>query len=256
MQNLQEDLDRLAEGELSADETRVLFDELDKNPSQWRQCAITLLEADQWRRAMTDLISDDGFRSEAESSTPVVSPVALPAASTKPPTGRFVTVRYWASIAAAVAVAFSLGHLLTPTPDVISTAQVVAKQTIESSDTQATHPVTSSDTAMSDQSSAGATTSTPPDGSPSQDAITVWTMGRDGKRQSMEIPLREAEWMNEKLNQQYGPVVSEDVKKQLREDGYQVEARRRFATVNVDGGGSFLLPLNESRLVSCKEVTY
>jgi hypothetical protein len=248
MQNLQENLDRLAEGELSVDETRVLFDELDKDPSQWRQCAITLLEADQWRRAMTKMVSNDGFHLEAESNTPVALPVALPTASTS----RFASVRYWASIAAAVAVAFSLGHLLTSPPDVASTTQVVAQRGTEASDPQSSRPLTSGQAESSNRDLGSASAGR----SPSQDAITVWTVGRNGKRQSMEIPLRESAWLNEKLNQQYGPVISENVKKQLREDGYQVEARRRFATVNVDGGGSFLLPLDESRLVSFKEVSY
>lgn len=242
MQNLQENLDRLAEGELSAEETRTLFDELDKNPSQWRQCAFTLLEADQWRRAMTDLVSNDGFYSETESSEPVVLPVTLPKASTTPPTRRFASVRYWASTAAAVLIAFSLGRLLTTSPEVVSITQAVTKQDTTNQDT------TNHKTEPSSTPSTRLVTS-------NQDVITVWTVGRNGERQSMEIPLQESEWMNEKLNQLCGPVVSEEVKKDLRKDGYQVEARRRFATLYVEGGGSFALPLNES-LVSYTEPAY
>lgn len=44
--------DRLADGELDERQRRALFSSLDSQPDLWRQCALTLLEAQCWRNEM------------------------------------------------------------------------------------------------------------------------------------------------------------------------------------------------------------
>ena len=46
---LAEDLDRLVDEEMSADERRAFLIRLDEAPQGWRQCALAFLEAQAWQ---------------------------------------------------------------------------------------------------------------------------------------------------------------------------------------------------------------
>jgi hypothetical protein len=125
-------LDRLAAGDLDAQARRELFAWLDREPSRWRRCALTLLEAREWEQALGDWraecpsnrrtdvarLLDDGLRLKSgdsgrtpprngaaqvwESSPRFPSPAVRPI----PPAGR------WGerlAVAATVLVAFGLG---------------------------------------------------------------------------------------------------------------------------------------------------
>ena len=47
--------DRLADGELSLEETRSLLRSLDERPDGWRRCALAFLEAQAWSQELQKL---------------------------------------------------------------------------------------------------------------------------------------------------------------------------------------------------------
>lgn len=93
-------LDRLVDGELEAEQRRDLIRQLDASPDGWRHCAFAFLEAQAFREAFGEIISEAG-----------TSPQRLVGARRPGPS--------WAAwrglaIAAGLVVAFGLGMLVAP----------------------------------------------------------------------------------------------------------------------------------------------
>jgi hypothetical protein len=91
-------LDRLVDGELSADERRALLASLDDEPGAWRRCALAFVEAQSW-----------GWQLSRLAAEPLVCKTSADVAVAAKSSGRG---RLWGlglSIAASLLVAFGLG---------------------------------------------------------------------------------------------------------------------------------------------------
>ncbi|MEN1679559.1 MAG: hypothetical protein AAGJ46_08190 [Planctomycetota bacterium] len=108
-------LDRLVDGELSAQRRRELLASFDAEPAAWRECALAFLEAQAWRTSLTGLSEPMSVPSDAAA---VSGPrQAFPAAA-------------WAAVAATAVLAFGLGTLLpggTPTGAAAIKTQSIAE---------------------------------------------------------------------------------------------------------------------------------
>jgi hypothetical protein len=224
MSLLQHQLDRLADNELSSAEKQQLFAQLDQDVSQWRSCAITLLE----HRAMQTFVR------RLPDSNPTTNKLDHGAGGTTPTTtlgertpGRDTRAGRWLAVAAMVAVAFAVGRLAAP-----PTAVPVAAPTTP----DATQLADAEPRAVPDVPAAG-------------DVLTVWTVDRNGTRRSLDVPLVEAEWIDRELDHKLGPIVSEQTRSQFQSRGYDVESRRRYAPLMMGDGQSYLLPVEEARIV-------
>ncbi|EAQ79066.1 hypothetical protein [Blastopirellula marina] len=105
---LQRQIDLLVDGELSAEQERHLLTRLDQEEA-WRDCALTFVENQVWRRAVPQTVDSP--------------PAAIPRAATTTPTAAPILhgARGWdgrlgqlAALAASVMIAFIGGQLAAP----------------------------------------------------------------------------------------------------------------------------------------------
>ena len=92
-------LDRLVDGELSAEARRAFFARLDASPEGWKRCALAFLEAQAWRESFVEAARE----APASATTAVVRPV-------RP------RVAPWMARAAVVLAASALGWAAPPAP--------------------------------------------------------------------------------------------------------------------------------------------
>ncbi len=225
--NWQHQFDRLADGELSGNERRELLESLDASPARWRDCALVLIEANALRRSMQKVAAGD-----LTNASPM--PMSTSELPTKPRAAALRSRGVWFATAASIAIAFVAGHFWNGATD-----------KVEPRDRLAAHPAVEP--------------KVEPEGKvdlASDDLLTVWTVDRDGNRKSFALPLVEADWIDEQVGERIGPIVSDDLRAQLRERGYNVESRRRFAPLVMENGQSYLLPVNDARLVPVSTPIY
>lgn len=94
---LQRQLDLLADEELSPQEQRELFALLDRTPGGWRRCALALLEARCWQRALSHWAPDSSYPPQAAGS-------AQPRPACKPQAASRLEHLAWAAVAVALLV--------------------------------------------------------------------------------------------------------------------------------------------------------
>lgn len=110
-------IDRLAAGELAETDRGELFSWLDGEPSRWRRCALSLLEARELEQAL------GSWQAEAPPSKPTLT--RAPAK----PRARWGAVY---ALAASIVISFSLGvlargFLMTPAPMIVASPQPASR---------------------------------------------------------------------------------------------------------------------------------
>lgn len=196
-------LDRLVDGELSADERRRLIASLDDRADGWRRCALAFLEAQSLRGALQLMVSQ-----------PLASePASVGRLTTQPaPSGRRRRSSHagaWLAAAAAVLVAFvaglQWGGLRGP-----DAADLVA-----------------------DSSAAPPTADAPSDvehvpASPNSDAITLVVRDDQGVPRRVQVPLVDGGDLGAPFDQ--SPAwLNAAMREQLAEHGLDLNGRRRYA---------------------------
>ncbi len=221
---LQQQLDRLADGELSLQEQRELFRHLDAIPDGWRRCALALLEAQAWQQELKAVVDQPG--------SPKL-PAPAPASATRT---RSWTGQMWSVTAAAVCLV--LGFVLGQSnlwqgpkvPEAPSSPSSVAQSSpLPSSSEQETNTGQES---MPDSSwGAWAWQEPGPEGQPVQRVVAdPLLVEPDGP------PL---------LPQQLFP---SDVLRALKALGHEVQVRRRWRRVITNEGTQVFVPGYEVRV--------
>src|SRR5689334_23111755 len=192
-QPLNEDilLDRLVDGELSRDERRQLLESFDKRPEAWRRCALAFLEAQSWREEMGQVAR--GIASEAQEPK---SPASSVASTTKTSWSSIAT---WLAMAASLLVAFGLGMMHRDGGPSNPSGQVAQ-------------------VSLSNQSAS-------PSNSKHGDAVTLFVKDDGGRMQPVRVPLVDASTLDKELGTKFQTGVPEDVRNQLRNDGYAVKSK-------------------------------
>ena len=119
--DLQRQLDRLVDDELSPAERRELLQSFDDRDGGWRQCALAFLEAQSWCEAASAMMA------ESPTKSPVSRQLLAKATRARPTTRQATFGLPWAVLAASVAIAFFAGRLTDWTaPNVGTTPQEIA----------------------------------------------------------------------------------------------------------------------------------
>jgi hypothetical protein len=193
-------LDRLVDGEMSAEERRALIASLDVRPDGWRRCALAFLEAQSWRGDMRRLVID-ATRSASDGATPAVT--KDPARERPASWSRLNTAL---AIAASVMLAFGLGSQLRMPRGV---------------------------TGIDNPSVAVAPPAAPEARQPGGDvdAVTLVLNDTRGAEHRVELPLVEGRRLGENFAEAPQWSESPELQRSLGERGFDLRARRRYAPI-------------------------
>ena len=218
--------DRLADGELSPAERSELLASLDVRPDGWRRCALAFLEAQTWRKELPRLV--------AEATSP-----SLSAPAEEVPLEPEWSLN-WYAIAASLLFAFTLGLALrdlphshqarAPNPSNIAT--VVPQQPVFTPQFAGRAPAASGD------------------------SVTLWVRDEAGNARQLRVPLVDATAMDQHLGLEFQSGVPADVRRQLEERGYQVESKRRYAPLVLEGGRPLMVPVEDTKIVPVSNPVY
>jgi len=197
-------LDRLVDGELSGDEQRELLASLEQQPDGWRRCALAFLESQAWRKEMRGLVAPVSRDN-----------VALAALSTEAPKdSRRSSPRFsssWLTAAAALLLAFGLGH------------QLGAYDRADPLDAE-----------LAQQSQSPTSTTDAPQFDRSGDAVTLVVNDQRGVPQRVRVPLIEARQLGVEFAEAPQWSSSPELVQRLREQGLGLAARRRYLPIQFE----------------------
>lgn len=224
-------LDRLADGELTLTERQELLSSLDRMSSSearadgWRRCALALLEAQTLRREFKAFLAHEA--PGAAAPTIVHTPLSARSQRDKSPGVRWLQNSF--ALAASALVAFSVGWNMNdgdiPTP-------------IEQ-------------LAVNDP----AVNQGPQD---SRDAVTLVVNDTQGKQQRVRLPLVDAGEVGKQWAH-LSPDVPVNVKTGLRDYGFDVQSKQRFAPLFFEHGKQLVpmaVPVNDTYVVPVNRPVY
>jgi hypothetical protein len=221
-------LDRLVDGELTADERRELLQSFDQRPEGWRRCALAFLEAQSWREELGQVA-----RGSAAATRETKSLVPSVGVSRK---SMWTTGAMWLAMAAGLLVAFGLGTMRR------EPGQMVANNSGVSADQVASTPATSNAPAQS-KSKQG-------------DAVTLFVRDEGGRMNPVRVPLVDASTLDKELGVQFKTGVPDDVRSQLKSDGYAVQTKRQYAPLWLENGRPMILPVEDTKIVPVSNRVY
>ena len=213
------DFDRLVDGELSAAERRELLRSLDGRPDGWRRCALAFLEAQTWRAEVGQLLRDAVAPPRDEKEA------AVRAVRYRRPLNMATAVL---SVAASLLVAFWLGTTqrgglesvaTTPAPVALDQAQVAA----------APDPDTT-------REGLG-------------EATTLWVRDDTGRLRPMRVPLVDAGTLDRELGVRFRSALPAGMRRELEEQGYDVQSKRRYAPLWLENGRPLIVPVEDTKIV-------
>ena len=211
--------DRLVDGELTAEERRHLLASLDTRKNGWRQCALAFLEAQSWGQQFQQIVAPADRRTTASPMPAVALPPPAPSGARR---GR------WFAIAAGLLLAFSLGWI-TKTGPAHQKSLEIARQEVPPRDEL---PKVNSD-----------------------DAVTLLVRDTSGKQQRLQVPLMEVG----ELNNQFATSLPANVRNSIRDQGFDVHRRRRFAPMFFEQNKEFVpmvVPVDDTVIVPVDRPIY
>ena len=214
-------LDRLVDGELSGSDRRRLLESFDKRPEGWRRCALAFLEAQSWREEMGQVAR--GLASETNEPKSPASPFA--------PSRKLSVsvVATWLAMAASLVLAFGLGwmqHERGPS---------IAGGSLNPSGQVASVPA---------PSNSGSHNGTKPG-----DAVTFFVKDNSGRKQPVRVPLVDADALDKEFGMQFQTGMPDDVRNQLKDNGYAVRSKRQYAPLWLENGRPMILPVEDTNIV-------
>jgi hypothetical protein len=218
----QQQLDRLAAGDVDADEAREIVGGLDHLPDGWKRCALALLEAQSWRRTFHGLVAD------SNSHHVYVAP--------QDPDKRSARSRVFrlAAIAALVAVALlggiSLGRHSVP----LSPIAVEPQATGNDADSVVADHVP--------QTSAKQVSGV--DETQNEKRLVGLLRIEDHSGAPCVVPVV-LDTNHQGVFSHQPPLLSEYEQHLLATDGWQVQQDRKLLTVQLTDGGKLTIPVDE-----------
>jgi len=214
-------LDRLVDGELSSSERRRLLESFDKRPESWRRCALAFLEAQSWREEMAQVAGRPASVTNGpKSPTFSVSPKRDLSPS---------KVGTWLAMAASLVLAFGLGWMQHQRQPSIAGGSLNPSGQVAS---------------VNPPSDPGSHIGTKPD-----DAITFFVNDAGGRKQPVRVPLVDADTLDKEFGTQFQSGVPNDVRNQLKDNGYAVKSKRQYAPLWLENGRPLILPVEDTNIV-------
>lgn len=234
-------LDRLVDGELSADERRELLLALESEPEGWRRCALAFLEGDAWRRRLSGLGRDEAAQGAAiaapapvntapVNTAPVkTAPVKTAPANTAPRSGGGATWTRWAewslAIAASWFLAFGLGWRWQDAlsqPGLEGSAEIVKSASIGGRN---------SFSAGAGESQAWQTFRVPIGGGEEGESIDL---------PAVSMPRLDPRWL-----QTPGPAIPRELVEALKKTGHEILRQRELWPFDLEDGRQLLVPVDQ-----------
>ncbi|WP_169979513.1 hypothetical protein [Tautonia rosea] len=231
-----EDLDRLADGSLTAEEQRALLSRIDSEPDGWRRCALAFLEAQAWRETF-----------EAMTAQPEAPHFDVMSRSKRPPR----TLLFPITLAAAlIGAAFLLGQL-TVQPEFVDQegmASVSGNARGFDRTDGGVPPFEASDT-----------TANPSPWGAEIKAIGYLSLPTDSNPEGpvVELPVLTGPGLDDRWLRDQPSFVPEEFRKSWEQLGYEVESQRRLVSVQLDEDGRYLtIPVDDVQIRAIDRTTY
>jgi hypothetical protein len=220
--------DRLVDGELTPSERRQLLETLDKRPEGWRRCALAFLEAQSWREELGQVA-----RGSLAETKELKSPASSVARGAK--TNWMVGAK-WFAIAAGLLMAFVLGSMHRERAiQVPGSAPDVSKQVAS---------VTPKDATPS------------PNSVKPNDELTFYVRDKNGRKQAVQVPLVDADELDSQLGTEFQSGVPSDVRNQLKQRGYTVQSKRKYAPLWMENDRPMVIPVEDTQIVPASETVW
>jgi hypothetical protein len=226
-------LDRLVDGELSAEHRRAFLAAMEHSEGGWRRCALAFLEAQSWRSEFKQLVD-----------LPQRAQFALPAKIVGRRTQRLEILRRVSFVAVPLA-AFLAGLVIgqkgeLPSPVPSNRPHQIAGQV---------------PTGGVDQRPA--TEENYPEVNPIKgDVLTLWVHDEQGQPQTVEVPLLDADTLDSQLGTTFRSGIPQQVCEKLADHGFQVESRRHYAPLWIEDGISLIVPVEDTKIVPASRPVY
>jgi hypothetical protein len=206
------------------------LESFDKRPEGWRRCALAFLEAQSWREEMGQVARGLAFESNEPKS---------PASSAAP--GRkshWSSMATWLAMAACLLLAFGLGRMQHERGRQIAGGSISPSGQIASVDP-------SNNSASPDSATPG-------------EAITLFVQDENGRRHPVRVPLVYANTLDKQLGVQFQSGLSDDVRNQLKNDGYAVHSKRQYAPLwfEKEKGRPMILPVEDTKIFPVSNRVY
>jgi hypothetical protein len=220
--------DRLVDGELSAGERRSLLESLDTRPDGWRQCALAFLEAQSWQSELRNL-----------AATKPAAPQVLGNAVAPFNTPKRRTI--WAAaemfaVAAALLLAFKLGGWQRSSGVPFATNSAVPNNQLATAPPAAGTPA--------------------PSAAKPGDAINLWVRDDLGQLKKVRVPLVDANTLDHEYGTIFQTGVPDEVRNQLKNEGYAVQSKRQYAPMWLDNGRPMVVPVEDTKIVPVSNKVY
>jgi hypothetical protein len=228
-------IDRLVDGELSADERQQLLAGLDAQPDGWRRCALAFLEAQTWRSEMRRIVPPVAAAGAGKDC--IASPQSTTTAP-HPPRGWTRYSGAWLAVAAALMVAFGLGRQL----GVGERTDLHNVQVAEAQKSTAT----SSKAADERQAATG-------------DAVTLVVNDHRGVAHRVQVPLVEGRRLGEEFTETPNWSSSPELARRLDEQGLGLTAVRRYAPLYFEQHNQripFIVPVDDAVVTPVNRPVY
>jgi hypothetical protein len=227
----EEAVDLLVDGELDESRRRELLLRLEEQPDGWRRCAMAFLEAQCWKRQMRSVVCRPAAGA-AEGRTPA-------AHRTRWVEGRAGTVL---AMAASFLIALGLGTMLR---DLANRGGQVGTETIRLAGTDnGTKQPAAAPLGRPDPQPKG---SSRPDGlsDPWQLVTLGVDGGPDGQQQSIRLPARSMDAVDEAWWNSLPRAMPRDVEEALQRAGHQVHQSRQFVPLRLEDGRQLVVPVDQ-----------
>lgn len=233
-QNEAAQFDRLVDDELSAVERQQLLASLDDRPEGWRRCALAFLEAQAWGQEFRAVLAEPV---SGGSSGNVAMEIVQGQACSGLPRWKGRWKGRWLAIAASLLLAFSLGKFA-------STSQPASKFSNDQ---------LPNDIAVVEQEDSPLHAEELP-ATLSDDFVTLLVRDTSGQDRRMQVPLREVKSMNPQPAS-----MSPELRSRFREQGVDVQRRRRFASIFFEQGDRLvpmMVPVDDTYLVPANNLVF
>jgi hypothetical protein len=217
--------DRLVDGELSPSERRQVLESLDKRPEGWRRCALAFLEAQSWREELGQVAR--GTRTETKE-------LKSPVSSVRPGSGPSWAVgAKWLALAAGLLVAFELGSMHREGSVQLAGGPTGTNSQLANVESQNVNPS--------------------PKSSKPSDQLTFYVRDKSGRKQAVQVPLVDAEELDNQLGTQFQSGVPDAVRNQLKQQGYMVQSKRKYAPLWMENDRPMVIPVEDTQIVPASE---
>jgi hypothetical protein len=210
-------LDRLVDDELAPDERRELLAALDDEPGAWRRCALAFLEAQAWRRHLTQ---------------PATEPAHIASGLASLPTHRKNRRALWGTclaVAACLLVAFELG---TRFP-VVDLSPVVQQPAIAQQNTP-NQSAPQIELAQSDEDS--------PDDEPWE---TLTLKNNADPQNDIQLRVVESDDDDQKWLAERQSSMPVELLQQFEQAGLEVKHQQRLLPIELSDGRRLIVPIDE-----------